>query len=204
MQQVLKFIHKIEDLKTTLRWGNLVSNNRSESTAEHSWRLVMMAFVVARELRLEINIDKAIKIALVHDLAEAITGDIPAEFTIGNKALTEEKRVNETKAFEDFKELLNTELGHEIYELWLEFENCNTEEGKFVQALDKIEAMVHSLDTDLNGFSRFDLITIYADEAVAQYNQLAPLLQSVKQEFKKRYEEKGIVWQAEYDLFLNK
>ena len=199
----MEFLHKIEDLKTTLRWGKVISGNRSESTAEHSWRLAMMAFLLARELKLEIDIDKAIMIALVHDLAEAITGDIPANLTRGNKDLTEEKRINETKAFEKFRDSLNVELGQEINELWLEFEDFDTEEGKFVQGLDKIEAMVHALDIDFNGFSRFDSIITYADEAVERYRPLGILLGKVKNEFKIKYQEKGIEWKDEYNMFIN-
>jgi len=202
MDKILEFLHKIQDLKTTLRWGTVESHGRPESTAEHSWRLVMMAYVMAKELDLKINIDRAIKIALVHDLAEAITGDIPADLTHGNKDLTEEKKINEIKAFESFKNSLNAELGDEIYELWMEFENLDTEEGRFVNALDKIEAMIHALDIDLKGFPRFDFIITYADEAVAQYKDLTPLLATIKGEFKNKYVEKGIDWKKEYDLFM--
>ena len=52
------------------------SRGRSESVAEHSWRITLMAYLVSDEFP-EADLEKLMKMCLIHDLGEAFTGDIP-------------------------------------------------------------------------------------------------------------------------------
>ena len=76
LQGCLAFIQQAEKLKNTLRSSH-TSTGRSESTAEHTWRLCLMAMVFEAEFK-GIDFAKLLKLCLVHDLGEAIGGDIPA------------------------------------------------------------------------------------------------------------------------------
>ena len=67
LEKIFDFLHKIENLKSTLRY-NKTTSGRNESSAEHSWRLALITLIIADELRLSIDVNRAIKIALVHDL----------------------------------------------------------------------------------------------------------------------------------------
>ena len=71
----ISFLNKIEKLKCNTR-HSWTSSGRQESVAEHSWQLAVMAMLCADEYP-ELDINKVIKMCLVHDFGEAITGDIP-------------------------------------------------------------------------------------------------------------------------------
>lgn len=73
---IIQFIQNAERLKSTLRSGH-TSQGRPESTAEHSWRLCLLVTLFDRELG-DCDRLKLIKMCIVHDLGEAISGDVPA------------------------------------------------------------------------------------------------------------------------------
>ena len=73
---VLEFLRAAEQLKNTLRSG-YTSGGRQESVAEHTWRLCLMAMLIGRYVA-DVDLLRLMKMCLVHDLGEAIEGDIPA------------------------------------------------------------------------------------------------------------------------------
>ena len=75
----LMFLREAERLKTVLRSGR-TSSGRPESTAEHTWRLCLMALVFAPHLG-EMDVMKLLKICVVHDLGEALGGDVRSQVT---------------------------------------------------------------------------------------------------------------------------
>ena len=85
----IEFLNKIEKLKCVTR-HSWTSSGRRESVAEHSWRLAVMAMLCKNEFP-ELDIDKVIKMCLIHDFGEALTGDIPAFFKTEAHEETEEK-----------------------------------------------------------------------------------------------------------------
>ncbi len=88
---LLDFLQAAEQLKDTLRSGT-TTGGRPESTAEHSWRLALMVLLFEPELK-EIDMLKLLKLTLVHDLGEAISGDVPAPLqTPGDDRQERERR----------------------------------------------------------------------------------------------------------------
>src|SRR3989344_3092774 len=79
IKQILSFLHQAEKLKTVLRHSWL-SNGRRESTAEHIWRMALMAMLFYKHLQKNNlpNLEKVFKMVLVHDLTEIYAGDVPA------------------------------------------------------------------------------------------------------------------------------
>lgn len=75
-EKLLSTLHTAEHLKDVTRHC-YTSGGRHESVAEHSWRLALMAFFVRDEFP-ELDMDKVIRMCLIHDLGEAFTGDIPS------------------------------------------------------------------------------------------------------------------------------
>ena len=75
-REFIEFMNIIENLKCNTR-HSWTSSGRQESVAEHSWRLAVMAMLCKNEYP-ELDTDKVIKMCLIHDFGEAITGDIPA------------------------------------------------------------------------------------------------------------------------------
>jgi len=141
IKQIIEFLQLAEKLKCTLRHG-WTSTGRQESVADHCWRLALMVMLCNPYLDQKINIERALKMALVHDIAESITGDIPYfEAPEGSKA-KEKKKKEERKAMTKIRELLPSNLKEEIYGLWEEYEAGETYEAKVVKALDKLEAQL--------------------------------------------------------------
>jgi putative hydrolases of HD superfamily len=143
-QQIIDFIHFSEGLKKELRTFTLSDGQRKESTAEHSWRLALLVMLVGPELNLEVNIDRAIKIAIAHDLVEIEAGDVSYMQHFGNQELKDSKDKLERAAMEKIKARFGNS-GTLIESLWLEFEEQATAEAKLVKALDKIEARLQYL-----------------------------------------------------------
>ncbi|MCG8549684.1 MAG: HD domain-containing protein [Desulfobacterales bacterium] len=137
LEGILKFFKNSEQLKDTTR-SAYTSKGRHESSAEHSWRLCLMAVVLEKEFP-GIDIGKLLKLCIIHDLGEAMNGDIPAvdqTDDINNKGMEERK---------DLMELarpLSPELQKKILGLWDEYENAESQEAKLAKALDKLETLI--------------------------------------------------------------
>ncbi len=132
-RELTDFMKTLQILKDSPRHCWLKSG-RQESVAEHSWRLAVMAMLVGEEID-GIDTDKLIKICLIHDLGEAITGDIPTFNKTKADEITEREKIN--GLFGSLPE--NT--GRKLRELFDEFEDQSTGEGRLAKALDKIEAL---------------------------------------------------------------
>ena len=122
---ILQVIALAEKLKYEMRHSWL-SNGRQESVAEHTWRMSLMAILVQPYLDQEVNIEKLLKMVIIHDLVEAEAGDIPAFDTMNSEQLQLQKQENEQKAILNIKHTLEGPLGNELYDLWMEFEAKET------------------------------------------------------------------------------
>lgn len=136
LEGILEFLRGSEQLKNTYRSSH-TSTGRKESVAEHTWRLCLMALVLEKEFP-EIDMSRVIKICIVHDLGEAINGDIPAptQKNISNKSESERT---------DFLKLtksLPKDLKRELIDLWDEYEDASSLEAKTAKALDKLETIL--------------------------------------------------------------
>lgn len=131
----LAFLALAERLKDTLRTGH-TAGGRQESTAEHSWRLCLMALVLGEALGVDSG--KLIRICLVHDLAEALTGDLPAPAP--RRAGVKEAR--EREALATLTMTLPSGPRAELFALWEEYETGSTKEGRIARGLDKLETIL--------------------------------------------------------------
>lgn len=136
LEGILNFLKKAEQLKDTIR-SSYTSKGRHESTAEHSWRLCLMAVVLEKEFP-RINIEKLLKLCIVHDLGEALNGDIPAV----DQTDDVNKAVEERKDLMELARPLPPERQKEILGLWDEYENAVSQEAKVAKALDKLETLL--------------------------------------------------------------
>jgi putative hydrolase of HD superfamily len=131
---LVHFMHIAERLKDELR-HSFTSGGRQESVAEHCWRVALLALLMKPYLPGRLDWERLLEMLIVHDLAEARTGDVPIfDARHGNKA--EEERM----AMNGYRELLPNAMGERISDLWEEFEAQETIESKIANALDKLEA----------------------------------------------------------------
>jgi len=136
LEGILKFFKNSEQLKDTTR-SAYTSKGRHESSAEHSWRLCLMAVVLEKEFQ-GIDIGKLLKLCIIHDLSEAINGDIPAV----DQTIDINKGVAERMDLEELTRPLSSELQKRILSLWDEYENAKSPEAKLAKALDKLETLL--------------------------------------------------------------
>lgn len=132
----LQFIQVAERLKDTLRSSH-TSEGRQESVAEHTWRLLLMAITFS-DLLPYIDLLRLLKICILHDLGEAVDGDIPAPAQAGNSSKSDKER-------RDFESLLNSLPAHvrtEFLSLWDDYEYVQSQEAQVAKALDKLETLV--------------------------------------------------------------
>lgn len=133
---LLDFLRRAERLKDTVRSG-YTSGGRQESVADHTWRLCLMAFVLYG-CSPEVDFARLVKICLVHDLGEAVSGDIPAPEQVG----VGDKAERERRDLLDLLSPLPTRLRDEITALWDEYESAATREARLAKALDKLETIL--------------------------------------------------------------
>lgn len=157
IENLIQFLQIASNLKTTLR-SNQIIKERKESTADHSWRVALLIILVEPFLDKKIDVEKALKMAIIHDLAEALVGDSSILELLNYDELIKKKFDKEHDAFIQFKTLLGDKTGNEIFSLWKEFEENATYEAKTVNALDKLEAQLQQNESKLDTWKEIEKI----------------------------------------------
>jgi len=138
---LLDFLRAAESLKTVTRSG-YTSAGLPESVAEHTWRLSLMALLLAPEFP-DVDFARLVKICLVHDLGEAVGGDIPAPEQARRLAAgAGGKATDERRDLVSLLESLPARSRAEITALWDEYEAAQSPEAKLAKALDKLETIL--------------------------------------------------------------
>ncbi|XP_062890345.1 HD domain-containing protein 2 [Mobula hypostoma] len=138
--KLLQFIRFIGQLKRVSRTGWVYRNVKNpESVSDHMYRMAVMAFLIEDP---SLNKERCIKLALVHDMAECIVGDIAPADNISK----EEKHRREEEAMKCLTALLNNDASKEIQELWQEYENQSSNEAKYVKELDRFEMIAQAFE----------------------------------------------------------
>ena len=173
---LLDILSIAEKLKCNTR-HSWTSNGRQESVADHSWRLALMAMLVCDEYP-TLDMDKVIRMCLIHDLGEAFTGDIPAfEKKIEDEA-------NEEVVLYRWIDSFSERYKEEFLSLLQEMKEQRTEESKLYKALDNLEAVIQHDEADINSWLplEYDLQFTYGSDKV----KFSAYTQALKEEIDKR------------------
>ena len=167
---ILSFLRSAERLKDTVR-SAYTADGRQESVASHTWRLCLMATVLAPEYP-DVDTARLLKMCIVHDLGEAVRGDVPAPEQDGSPSKAAQERADLLSLVEPLPDAQRTE----IVELWDEYEAASTPEARLAKALDKLETILqHTQGDNPDDFDyRFNLS--YGTE----YTDLDPLVASLR------------------------
>ncbi len=138
LEQQISFIMEIDKIKKINRQTYLADNSRPENDAEHSWHLAAMCFLLKEYANEEFDVLRTMEMVLMHDVIEIDAGDTYAYDTEGNKS----KRERELKAAERIFNLLPKDQANYVRKLWDEFEDGETPEARFANALDKIQPLL--------------------------------------------------------------
>ena len=171
-EELLAILPVAERLKCNTRHCH-TSTGRQESVAEHSWRISLMAMLLTDTFP-EADMNKVIRMCLIHDLGEAFTGDIPTFWK--TQADTEKEDV----IFDQWVQTLPEATEREFSALLAEMNALETQEAKIYKALDKMEAVIQHNESDISTWLplEYDLQLRYGAENV----QFSPWFQSLKGE----------------------
>ncbi len=171
--EYLEILHVAERLKDTPRHCT-TTKRRTESVAEHSWRISLMAFLLRHEFK-EVDINKVVDMCLIHDLGECFTGDIPTF----NK--TNADRQAEDSLLSQWVKTLPKEISDDLMLLYEEMEAQETKEAKLYKSLDKLEALIQHNESPLDTWSEneFELNRTYAFDTVAFSGWLTELREAI-------------------------
>lgn len=180
--ELMDIMHKAEKLKDTMRHC-YTSEGRRESVAEHSWRIALMAYFVKDEYP-DVDIDRVIRMCLIHDLGEIFTGDIPVFMKKEEDELEEERILNE------WVQSLPEPYAAEMTELYREMEEQKSLESRVYKALDSLEAIVQHNESDLSTWEphEYELNRTYAYDRVEFSEYMKELRREIRQETEAKIE----------------
>lgn len=138
---IVEFLRATERLKVVKRSG-FTSSGEPESVAEHSWRVTLMALLLGRRVP-GIDLMRLLQLCIVHDLGEAVGGDVPAPEQARRRAAGEAGK--SAKEREDLTSLVaplpSPEREHMVA-LWDEYEAAATAEARLAKGIDKLETIL--------------------------------------------------------------
>ena len=138
IKKQIEFVLVIDEMKNVLRRNLVVDGSRRENDAEHSWHLAMLAMILEEYSSQKVDIERVLKITLVHDLVEVYAGDTFAYDAKGN----EDKLDREIEAANRLFGMLDPVQGAEIRALWDEFEAKETAESRYANAVDRLQPLL--------------------------------------------------------------
>ena len=160
------------------------SGGRHESVAEHCWMMTLMAFMIKEEFP-EADMDKVIRMCIIHDLGEAFTGDIPSF----NK--TEENEKREETLLYNWVRSLPKEKSDEMMLLYQEMEERQTLEAKIYKTIDGLEAVIQHNFSDISTWlpNEYTLNQTYAQDRVGFSPFLTQLREEMRQDTLQKIEQ---------------
>lgn len=175
-RKLLEVLSIAEHLKDATRHC-YTKNGRHESVAEHSWMMTLMAFFMRDEFP-EIDMDKVIRMCIIHDLGEAFTGDIPT---------FEKTSVNEKVEKDLLYGWINSlpkNYADEMIALFEEMDKRETVEAKVYKAIDSLEALIQHNISDLSTWipREYELNKTYADDKVDFSDYLKILREEIRKD----------------------
>jgi putative hydrolase of HD superfamily len=139
------FLNDADRLKSVLRATTLCDGSRRENSAEHSWHLALYALVLADHAGPDVNIDRVIRMLLIHDLVEIDVGDVPIHSANCQAHASDATLAAESHAAKRIFGLLPNDLGHDLHALWQEFEASETPDAIFAKSLDRVQPVMANL-----------------------------------------------------------
>jgi putative hydrolase of HD superfamily len=183
VREYLEILHVAERLKDTPRHCT-TTNGRTESVAEHSWRISLMASLLRHEFP-DLDTDKVVNMCLIHDLGECFTGDIPTFVK------TDSDRDVEDSLLEQWVKSLPEKISSDLSALYKEMDAQETTEAKVYKALDKLEALIQHNESPLSTWSdnEYELNKTYAFDTVAFSEWLTELRKAILEDTLEKIEQ---------------
>lgn len=151
IQKQMAFLFEIDKVKDIFRQSLVVNGKREENDAEHSWHMALVALTIKEYFQGEVNLERSLKMILIHDLVEIYAGDTPAFGEV-----RPDKADDELKAAVKLFSLLPDDQKEEFLNLWLEFEECESNEAKFANVCDRYQGFMQNLTSYGHTWKKFN------------------------------------------------
>ncbi|MEO8763204.1 MAG: HD domain-containing protein [Ginsengibacter sp.] len=196
LASVLKVLTLAERLKFELR-HSFTSSGRRESVAEHTWRMSLMAVLIAPLLQQKIDQARLLKMIIIHDLVEAEAKDVSALDILRDPEIKALKIQKESQAIENLGSDLKETNGQEIYDLFYEFEHKETYEARVANALDKLEVQLQHNHADFSTWEEIEYDMCYMmDKHVLFDETLQELKQQIEDAAEQKMQQAGVNTEA--------
>ena len=131
----IAFLNEADRLKSIIRATTLADGSRHENSAEHSWHLTLYALVLADQAKPGVDINRVIKMLILHDLVEIDAGDNPIFDDVDHAAVA----AAEQQAADRIFGLLPDDIAADLRPIWEEFEAAQTDDAQFAKSLDRFQ-----------------------------------------------------------------
>lgn len=135
LDQQIAFLNEADKLKSITRATTLADGSRAENSAEHSWHLTLYALILADHAKPGVDINRVIKMLILHDLVEIDAGDNPIFDEVDVAAMEAAEQVAADLIFG----LLPNDIRDELRSIWGEFEAAQTDDAQFAKSLDRFQ-----------------------------------------------------------------
>ena len=151
------FLNEADRLKHVMRATTTVDGARPENSGEHSWHLALYAVVLADQAEPGVDINRVIRMLLIHDLVEIDVGDVPIHSANGLAHASVETTTAEAKAADRIFGLLPPDLGTSLRALWEEFEAAQSPDARFAKSLDRVQPVMANLMSGGGTWKTYDV-----------------------------------------------
>ena len=147
------FLNEADKLKSVLRGTTLNDGSRHENSGEHSWHIALYALIMGEHATGPVNIDRVIRMLLIHDIVEIDAGDAPIH---GDHDPVEQERREQVAADRLFG-FLPQDQGQELRALWDEFEAAESDDAVFAKSIDRVQPVMSNLESGGRSWIDYDV-----------------------------------------------
>lgn len=166
LQAQLDFLNEADRLKSVLRATTLVDGSRRENSGEHSWHLALYAMVLADQAAPGVDVNRVIRMLILHDLVEIDVGDVPIHSAGGAAHGSAETRAAEERAADRIFGLLPPDLSQNLRALWEEFEAATSPDAIFAKSLDRVQPVMANLLSGGGTWSEYNVTAQQLEDRV--------------------------------------
>lgn len=162
LDRQIAFLSEADRLKSVLRASRLHDASRFENSAEHSWHVMLYALVLADQAQAEVQIDRVLKMLLLHDLVEIDAGDNPIHGQVDQTAMAQAEAAAADRIFG----LLPADQAADFRALWEEFEAATSPDAIFAKSIDRVQTPVGNLANGGGSWSDYNVSFAQLDTRV--------------------------------------
>tara|TARA_R110002094_G_scaffold219149_1_gene190997 strand:+ start:330 stop:917 length:588 start_codon:yes stop_codon:yes gene_type:complete len=165
IDQQLAFLIEADKLKSVDRGTTLHDKSRFENSGEHSWHIALYALIMAEHATTPVNVDRVIKMLLIHDLVEIDAGDVPIHSTAARDPAAQD--ATEQAAATRIFGLLPPDQAATLRALWDEFEAAHTDDAIFAKSIDRVQPVISNLQSGGASWTRYNVTRDQLETRVA-------------------------------------